>query len=137
MRKGGTSLLLENIVFIILNLIFLTVLVLFIARQGSGTILLEEAYAKQIALIMDSAKPGMTISLDFEKGIEKIKQSFGEEYLEKSNFNSTIVTFEDNIVTVKLEKGKREGYSYSFFNTQLNRFGYYLENGKLHFYFAK
>lgn len=134
-RSKKASILLENIVFIILNLIFLTILILFIARQGSGAILLEEAYAKQIALIFDSAKSGMTISLDFEKGIEKIKENFGENYYTNTNkFNSTIVTFKGNIVTVSLKEGSK--YSYSFFNNvQLNKLSYYIEDGKLHFIF--
>ena len=44
MRKKG-ELLIENIIFIVLNLVFLTILVLFILRQGNGVILIEEAYA--------------------------------------------------------------------------------------------
>ena len=136
MKKRKASLLVENIVFIILNLLFLTILVLFISRQGSGAIILEQSYAKQIALILDSAKPGMTISLDFEKGIERIKENFGEVYYtDTSKFNSTIVTFKNNIVTVKLKGGNRQGESYSFFNTELNKFGYYVRDGKLHFIF--
>ena len=141
MKKRGkrASILVENVVFIVLNLVFLTILILFIARQGSGAILLEESYAKQIALIMDSAKPGMDIFIDFEKGIEKIKDSFGDEYYTNSSkFQSTIIVFNDNIVTVKLKEGKREGYSYSFFNDiQLNDFNYYVTDGKLFFRFTR
>ena len=123
--------LIENIIFIILNLIFLTILVVFIARQGGGTILLEQSYAKQIALVFDSAKPGMTIFLDFEKGIEKIKDNFDESYLDTKKFKSTIVTFNDNTVTVKLEGGDRVGYSYSFFNDiNLEEIDYYISEEK-------
>lgn len=98
--------LVENIVFIILNLIFLTILVLFIARQGEGAVILEESYAKEIALLIDSAKPGMVMQLDMEDA---------REVAEKNGIDfDKIVKREKNIITVKLTKDS--GYSYSFFN---------------------
>lgn len=103
--KRGT-ILVENIIFIILNLLFLTVLVLFLIKQGSGAIVLEQAYSKQIAMLVDSAKPVMLIKMDMDKG-KSIAESNG------INFGS-VVSITGNMVSVKLtEKG---GYSYSFFN---------------------
>ena len=103
-KKG--NILTENLVFIILNVIFLTILFVFLFRQGEGAVILEESYAKQIALLIDGAKPGMVITLNMEKGIK---------LAEKNKLNTdNIVTKSGNIITVKLsEKG---GYSYSFFN---------------------
>ena len=73
--------------------------------MGSAAVL-EEGYAKKIALLIDSAKPGMVISLDMEEGVDIAKK-------EKWSVER-IVTIQDNIVRVQLrEKG---GYSYSFFN---------------------
>ena len=116
MRKGDKKgeLLMGNIIFIVLNLMFLTILFLFITQQGSGLVLLEQSYAKQIALIVDSAKPGMDVFLDFEKGFEKIEESFGRDYdLDRDK----IIQVNNNIVTVKLDNDdRRKGYSYSFFN---------------------
>jgi len=96
----------ENIIFIILNLVFLTILILFLLKQGSGAIVLEQAYAKHIALVIDSAKPGMTIKLDMEKGKKLAEKN-------KIDFED-IVKIEDNLVTIKLSA--QGGYSYSFFN---------------------
>lgn len=106
MRNKRGEILAENIIFIVLNLIFLTILMLFLFKQGSGAIVLEESYAKNIALLIDSSKPVMEIYLNMEKGIK---------LAEKNNVKiEDIVKINDNIVTVKLsEKG---GYSYSFFN---------------------
>src|SRR3989338_1535700 len=103
--KKGT-ILMENLIFIILNLVFLSTLVLFLFLKMGSAAVLEERYAKQIALVIDSAKPGMTIYLNMENAISKA---------EKENWPvGEIVTIENNVVTVKLrEKG---GYSYSFFN---------------------
>jgi len=107
-KKRGKSgkILMENVIFIILNVLFLMLLVLFLLRQGQGAVFLEQSYAKQIALSIDSAKPGMNIVLDMSKG---------KELAEKKGIDfKDIVKINGNVVTVKLsEEG---GYSYSFFN---------------------
>ncbi len=107
-KKRGKSgkILMENVIFIILNVLFLMLLVLFLLRQGQGAVFLEQSYAKQIALSIDSAKPGMTIIMDMSKG---------KALAEKNGINfKDVVIIRNNIVTVKLsEEG---GYSYSFFN---------------------
>ena len=107
MKKRG-QILVENIIFIILNLVFLAVLILFIFSKSGSEANLEEKYSKQIALIIDSARPGMTIHLNMEDAIKKTKENLGEDRIDE------IVSISGNTVTVKLrEKG---GYSYSFFN---------------------
>ena len=66
MQKRG-QILVENVIFIILNVIFLTILILFLIKQGSGAVLLEDSYSKEIALMVDSAKPGTIITVNLEK----------------------------------------------------------------------
>ena len=96
----------ENIIFIILNLLFLTILILFLFKQGQGAVVLEQSYAKHIALVIDSAKPVMLIKINMDKGKE-LAEDNGVNFEE-------VVRINGNVVTVKLsEKG---GYSYSFFN---------------------
>lgn len=96
----------ENIIFIILNILFLTILVLFLVKQGQGIVLLEQSYAKQIALFIDSAKPGMVIILNMEKG-KKLAEKHEIDFKD-------MVTKKDNVITVRLSEGS--GYSYSYFN---------------------
>ena len=105
MKKRGT-ILVENVIFITLNILFLVILVIFIARQGGGAIVLEQSYAKQIALLVDSAKPGMVIILNMEKGYELAQEN-------KIDFKD-VINVTGNVVTVKLSE--QGGYSYSFFN---------------------
>jgi hypothetical protein len=110
MIKGKRgNILTENLIFIILNIVFLIILVVFLVSKTGGAAVLEEKYAKQIALAIDSAKPGMTITINMEDAIERA----GDEGM---NIRE-IVTIEDNIVTVKLRE--RGGYSYSYFNDVL------------------
>jgi len=103
-KKG--NILTQNIIFIILNLVFLSILIIFLfSKMGAATVL-EEKYAKQIALILDSAEQGMTIHLNMKDAIKIANK-------ENRDLNN-IISIQDNVVKVQLrEKG---GYSYSFFN---------------------
>jgi len=104
MKKRGT-ILVENIIFIVLNLVFLSILFLFLFSKMNGTAILEEQYAKKIALAIDAAKPEMKLIFNMNDAVEKANDE---------KFDGKIVSIEGNVVTVRLhEKG---GYSYSFFN---------------------
>ena len=70
-RNKKANILTENIIFIILNLVFLTILLLFLFSKMQSVAVLEEQYAKQIALIIDSSKPEMDIRLNMEKAFNK------------------------------------------------------------------
>lgn len=103
-KKG--NILTENIIFIILNLVFLSILIIFLFSKMGGAAVLEEKYAKQISLILDSAEPVMIISINMEDAIKIANK-------ENRDLNN-IISIQDNVVKVQLrEKG---GYSYSFFN---------------------
>ena len=103
-KKG--SVLVENVIFIILNIAYLSILIFFLSKQGSGVIVLEQSYAKNIALLIDSAKPVMEMKLNMEDAIN---------LAQKNGVNKEdIVRVDENIVTVKLTP--KGGYGYSFFN---------------------
>lgn len=104
--KKKANILTENIIFLVLNIVFLMILVIFLFSKTGSAAILEEKYAKKIALAVDSAKPGMIIHIDMKDAINEARK-------QDKNINN-IVVIEDNIVLVKLrEKG---GYEYSFFN---------------------
>ncbi len=103
-KKG--MVLVENVIFIVLNSLFLTILMVFLWKQGTGAVLMEQSYSKQIALLIDSAEPVTQIKINMEKGLE---------LSEKNDLMfEEIVLIKENSVFVRLsEKG---GYEYSFFN---------------------
>jgi len=103
-KKG--NILTGNIIFIILNLVFLSILIIFLFSKMGSAIVLEEKYAKQIALILDSAEPGMIIHLNMKDAIKIANK-------EDRDLNN-VISVQDNIVKVQL--GEKGGYSYSFFN---------------------
>lgn len=104
-NKRG-EILVENVIFIVLNIAFLSILILFLIKQGTGTVLLEDAHSKQIALLIDSASPGMIMKINLQEGFE-LSEEKGIPFEEA-------VTIEGNRVIVKFsEKGGKE---YSFFN---------------------
>jgi hypothetical protein len=98
------ELLTENLMFILLNLAFFAILAVFIFIKANDPAILEEAYAKKIALALDSARPGMNISLNMDKALS----------VKDDAYTGKIVSIEGNVVTVKLRQ--KGGYSYSFFN---------------------
>ncbi len=107
MRNKKSDTLIENLVFILLVIVFVSIMYFTITRAGSQSVLYEQIYAKQIALIIDKAKPGMEIELDtFE--MQRLSR--------KNNYLGNLVNInnDENKINVKLIDGK--GYSYYFFN---------------------
>lgn len=106
LNKRG-EILVGNIVFIVLNLIFLGILILFIFLQTGNPAILEEKYAKEIALMIDSAKPGMIIHVNMEDAIEEAG-SYAE--------NNDLVFIDESKGEVGVKLRDKGGSFYSFFN---------------------
>lgn len=122
LRDKNGQILTENLIFIILNLVFLSILILFIYSKMSGPALMEEQYSKQIALLIDASKTPTLIKLDMKEAFLKAK---GNGVLVEN-----VVTLTNNVVNVNIA-GKK-GYDYSFFRdtSQIN-IDKYLEENKL------
>lgn len=105
--KKGESVLYENITYMVVNLLFFSMLFVFVAKAGSGSSAYEEVYARKIAMIVDMAKPGDTINLDISD-MSKIA--------EKNKFSiSNIVRFDNDKKEVLVRLGGGKGYSFGFF----------------------
>jgi len=106
-NKRADSLIFPIVIFIVLNLVFFGILLIFVYKSSTGVLVYEQVYAKQIALMIDSAKPSSEIIIDFKKGIEVAE---GNKIISKEN----LVKIKDGKLTVKLSTGK--GYSYNYFS---------------------
>ena len=101
-RKG--EILFPVVMFIVLNLIFFSMLLFFVYKASLGALVYEQAYSKEIALMLDGAKPGMQFKIDFTKGLE---------VAEKNKWTGAFVQIKDNSVVVSLDK--RGGYTMNYF----------------------
>ncbi|NMB66905.1 hypothetical protein GYA25_02500 [Candidatus Woesearchaeota archaeon] len=114
-KKGeANDLFLNNFVDIILDFIFFGVLILFLLNQYYKISFLELNYAKNIALLIDNAKPGMTITFDLSDAVKTAKAN-GVDI-------NDMIKIQDNKVLVTLARNK--GSSYFFFNN-VNIISYY------------
>jgi ABC-type glycerol-3-phosphate transport system permease component len=127
-NSRGITLLLENIVFIILNLVFIAIIIVFLITKSNSASILEEKYSKEIALMLDSARPGMQITINMAEAVDAAENNLG-----KGKVNSSIVSINNNVVTVNL--GTQKGYSYSFFNNVKFASKPYLDNNKNYVFF--
>ena len=107
MNKKGVDLISENIVYIILVVVVLGGMFFAVDNVGRQVTFYENVYAKQIALMIDKAEPGMEIEYrNFRMFSLAAKNNAPKNILDIDNRR--------NIVTVKLSSGK--GYHYEFFN---------------------
>lgn len=123
--KRGRNILTGNIVFIILNVTFLSILMIFVFSRtgyiGDGNApILEERTAKQIAMALNYAKPSMMIEIEMIEAIEKSKID-------------DPIKINQNMVNVKLSE-RSKGYTYSFFNN-IEVSSYYLNDGNTGYVF--
>ena len=104
--KKGSDLLQQYVIFIVLNLIFMSILIFFISSKINGVSVLEESYAKNIALLIEASTPVMEMKLEMGNAFDLAE--------EKNIARDEIVKIENNSVTVKLSA--TSGYTYGFFN---------------------
>lgn len=105
--KKAVDLFMENLVYLLIVVIFVAILWFSLMRVGSNSGFYEERSSKQIALLIDKALPGMSFEIEAYE-MEKIarKNKFEGNFLKIDN--------NKNIVNVRLIEGK--GYDYYFFN---------------------
>ena len=107
-RNKKAEILTEQVIFIILNIAFFAILLSFIYIQGDSVHWAEEDTAKQIALLIDAARPGTEIKVNVEDFIKKAgKKGVNEQ-------QAIFIDKEKNIVRVKGDVDSF--YEYIFFN---------------------
>ena len=74
--KKGEELTTPIIMILILDIMVFVILFIFVAKASSGALIYESVYAKEIAFLIDSARPGTDILMDFSKAI-KIAEANG------------------------------------------------------------
>lgn len=113
MNKRG-NILTENFVFVILNVVFLSILLIFVFTKLDSAAELEERTAKTIALILNEVRTDAEIYFDAENLIKN----------KEKEYNGDLIRVDENLVTVQLRS--KGGYSYSFFNNGISVENIYL-----------
>lgn len=103
-RRG--NMLISDVIFLVLALAFVSILIAFIVRERSNVATLEEQSAKEIALLLDAAEPGMQVSVPLGALLEKKDAAFSGD--------AVVVDSTNHVVRVQLSTAS--GYSYSYFN---------------------
>ena len=111
---GESKQLSENVIFIIVTITFFGILVFFLSALGTNDSSFEQTTAKNIALVLDNAKPDTEIYLDISEFLFRA---------EKNKF-SPVIEITEGKVFAKLKEGK--GYSFNYFtqfkiNYELNK----------------
>jgi len=107
-NKKADEMITEQIIFIVLNILFFAALLFFVWRSASEDIILEETYAKKIALIIDSMQPGTNVSITISELLERADKNKIKEF-------PVSFDFEKNEIKVKITKGA--GYNFNYFTT--------------------
>jgi len=115
--KKAVNLLAGTFSFIILNILFFAIMFIFVSQIGTGSNLIEQSYAKQIALVLDGSRPGTEISID-------ISEIYN--LAEKNKFEGQIVKLEYKENSVRVDVGSGGYVHYSF--TDLEGISYSLDN---------
>jgi hypothetical protein len=106
-KLGNSKLVLSQIVYIILIVVFSVVMIAYVVRSGNQSSVKEEIYAKQIALAIDKARVGTEIDIDI---------SDLYKFAESNKYKGQIINIDNqkNLIQIYLAPGA--GHSYRFFS---------------------
>ena len=104
-HKNKRGILIGTVIFVILNIAFIALLIVYVRNSASGAGIKQTVLAKDIALFINSAKPGTIMEFD----ILEYKQ-----IAEKNNIEN-FIRVGDGKVTVTLAKAS-QGASYPYFS---------------------
>ena len=106
-KKGEDPGVFSSVLFIVLNIFFFLAMLIFIYRASSGAMIYEQAYAKEIALLLDESKANTTFVVDITEGVQ---------IADKNKKTSGLINI-DNLnkeVDVSLIEG--DGYRFNYFS---------------------
>lgn len=105
-KKGKENVMLSNIIFIVVNVLFLSMLMLGVSRMVDTSKVIEQSYAKQVGLMMNAAEGGTNIEIDASDLIDSAI---------KNNVRAGVtIDCEQNVVLVRASRSGT--YRYRFYN---------------------
>lgn len=105
-NKKGMDVSYSAIIFLTLNVIFISIMMIFVSSSSNNSLFYEQIYAKEIALFLDSAKPGMEIILNFDKGFD---------IAEGNNRKTNLVKIDEENNEIHVALRSSGGYNMTYF----------------------
>ena len=66
-RRGDTNLIMNNIIYLLLFILFFMVMFWFVNSYSNGSAFYEDFYSKEIVSIVNKAEPGMEFKIDVSR----------------------------------------------------------------------
>jgi len=99
-KRGGLAF--PIIIFLVLNIAFFTIMMLFVQRVSSNALIYEEAYAKKIGLLLNRAESGMEFRINVtDLALVAKKNGLTDQEVKKLLIN---IDTEKGTVTIKAKK---------------------------------
>jgi len=105
--EGGEDFFLDNVVFLILLVIFFVGMLYFIFQQQEGAGVWEDYYVKEIVKVIDFSDAGDKACMDVHKATEIAKKNNVASFSEIFRIDNTT-----NEVCVKLSRGRKTCFNY-------------------------
>ena len=96
-----------NVIFIVVNILFFSMLMLFVFKASTGAMVYEQAYVKQIALLIDYSTPKTDVKIDFTKAMEVAKEN---------KKTGDLVKIDDVNKEVIVSLSGQGGYAFKYFS---------------------
>lgn len=102
-----------TIIYILLLMVYIGVFLFYIRDSLSGATVMEEVYAKKVALMLDDARPGTEIRMDVSEIVQLAV--YNKKTIDRAKIETFKIDPLKNIIIVSLGSGDG-GYSYSYFS---------------------
>lgn len=112
-NNRGETQLMETVIFVILNIVFAIVLSVFVFRAAYNAQVYEQSYAKEIALLIDGAKPNTNITLAMFDAIENYKK-YHKQFT--GDVIAGMVQLDADNHLVRINIADKNGYYYRYFS---------------------
>jgi len=106
MKRGQSTILMDNVIYLVLAAIFMVGMLAFVSGQSNGSDIWTQYYSEEVARILDYSQPGDKISVPIDRA-SKIAQSNDVELSEMFVFDNS-----KGMVGVKLSEGRRSYFTY-------------------------
>jgi hypothetical protein len=106
-KKRGMNLSLFTVIFLVLNLIFFSMMFYYVSKSSNGALVYEQIYSKEISMVLDSLSPGDEVIIDFSEPYSVAKE---HKTIQK------LITIDSKNKQLIVSLSSRGGYATKYFS---------------------